>query len=135
METKVKENKKTLGRVVLALPRAVGRLESCFGKRLASPPCFTLASFLFSFFFFFPELFPSCHSGCYGVIPELSVPRCRLFFSYSLNVIKHVSRHRRDCYTCQCQDKLSEFDKEFMVSVFFQGVMDGALVLLTSLRM
>lgn len=44
----------------------------------------------------------------------------RLFFSYSFEVIRHVSRHRRDCYTCQCQDKLSEFDKASMVSVFFK---------------
>lgn len=52
------------------------------------------------------------------MIPELSVPGHRLFFSYSLNVIRHVSRHRRDCSACQCQDKLSEFDKASMVSVF-----------------
>lgn len=54
------------------------------------------------------------------MIPELSVPGYWLFFSYSLNVIRHVSRHRRDGSACQCQDKLSEFDKAFMVSVFFE---------------
>lgn len=52
------------------------------------------------------------------MIPELSVPGHWLFFSYSLNVIRRVSRHRRDCSARQCQDKLSEFDKAFMVSVF-----------------
>lgn len=52
------------------------------------------------------------------MIPEPSVPGHWLFFGYSLNVIRHVSRHRRDCSACQCQDKLSEFDKAFMVSVF-----------------
>lgn len=66
--------------------------------------------------------------------PELSVPGHGLFFSYSFDVIRHVSRHRRDCCTCQCQDKLSEFDKALMVSVFSRSFMDGALVFLTSLR-
>lgn len=98
---------------------ALGKREGCFKKRLASFPVFTLAFlFLSSSPLLPPGVVLSCHSGCYGVNPELSVPGHGLFFSYSFDVIRHVSRHRRDCCTCQCQDKLSEFDKASMVSVF-----------------
>lgn len=66
--------------------------------------------------------------------PELSVPGHGLFFSYSFDVIRHVSRHRRDVLVlasakinCLNLTRRPWFQ-------FFQGVMDGALVLLTSLR-
>ncbi|EDM05428.1 myosin ID, isoform CRA_c [Rattus norvegicus] len=65
-----------------------------------------------------PEFMANLRLRCYGVNPKLSVPGHGLYFSYSFDVIRHVSRHRRDCCTCQCQDKLSEFDKASMVSVF-----------------
>lgn len=108
---------------------APGKLEGCFKRAWHLSLAFTLdflfsfLSFLFFFFFFFSLFFlsgvvPSYHSGCYGVNPKLSVPGHGLFFSYSFDVIRPVSRHRRDCCTCQCQDKLSEFDKASMVSVF-----------------
>lgn len=120
METKVKGNNFRESR---GGPEILGRQEGCFGERLGSHPGFTLGFFYFSLSSSpplppSPGVAPSRHSGCYGVIPELSVPGHRLFFSYSLNVIRHVSRHRRDCSACQCQDKLSEFDKALMVSVF-----------------
>ena len=121
----------------MAATKALGRLEGCSGERLGSHPGFTLGSFLFlvfSLFSFFSGAVPSCHSGCCGAVPELSRDT-GYFLVTLLNVIRHVSRHRRDCSAGQCQDKLSEFDKAFMVSVFFQAVMDGALVLPTSLRM
>lgn len=98
---------------------ALGKREGCFKRGWRFFPLSRLL--FFSFVLpphFFPGMVPSCHSGCYGVNPELSVPGHGLFFSYSFDVIRHVSRHRRDCCTCQCQDKLSEFDKASMVSVF-----------------
>lgn len=119
METKGKENK-NLRESPAGSPQGRRKTGELFWKEAGVSSLFHTYFFSFVFLLFFPGLFPSCHSGCYGVIPELCVPGCRLFFSYSLNVIKHVSRHRRDCCTCQCQDKLSEFDKEFMVSVFFK---------------
>ena len=119
METKVKENNFRKNR---GGPEVLGRLEGYLAERLGSHPGSTLAAFLFLFLLLplppRPGVVPSRRSGCFGEIPELSVPGHWLFFSYSPNVIRHVSRHRRDCPACQCQDKLSEFDKAFMVSVF-----------------
>lgn len=100
---------------------APGKREGCFKRGwhlllLSRLVFFTL--FFSSSSFFLSGVVPSYHPRCYGVNPKLSVPGHGLFFSYSFDVIRHVSRHRRDCCTCQCQDKLSEFDKASMVSVF-----------------
>lgn len=60
---------------------ALGKREGCFKKRLASLPVFTLAFLFFSFLLPFssPGVVLSCHSGCYGVNPELSVPDTSYF--------------------------------------------------------
>lgn len=99
---------------------APGKREGCFKRGISScfHSWFSLLSSFLPLLFFLSGVAPSYHPRCYGVNPKLSVPGHGLFFSYSFDVIRHVSRHRRDCCTCQCQDKLSEFDKASMVSVF-----------------